>query len=127
MYKEIKDNLKEQEELFEMANLSPKRTGLKLSIWSDGAGKFRNKSDKRPRIKVGKNDTLIASISLDDSLEILAKSKGLKQHDLKAIEEAKEYIKENLDLFIKHYNSHSKDYDDDDLKNDLIKRGYYTK
>ena len=35
--------IEESEILMEMTNLSPKRTGLKVAIWSDGNGKSRNK------------------------------------------------------------------------------------
>ena len=31
----------------------------------------------------------------------------------------------NYDLFLKHYNSTDEEYDDDDLKEDLRKRGEY--
>ena len=115
----------EDTELFEMTNLSPKRTGLKVSIWSDGGGKFRQRKDHKPRIKIGKNDKALVSVGLEKDVPILAKEPGLKASDLKAIDEARNYIKRNLQLFKKHYNSHSDNYDDEDLKNDLAKKGEY--
>ena len=50
--------------IFGMANLSMKRTGLSVIIWSDHGGVARNKKDKRPRFKVGTNNDQV-SVSLD--------------------------------------------------------------
>lgn len=111
------------ENLFEMANLSPKRTGLSVVIWSEQGGDKRNKPDNYPRVKVSGNDYDVV-ISLVD-FKILAKSGDIKQSDKKDIKKAVEYIKRNSDLFLKHYNSSAFVYDDDDLKDDLRKRGEY--
>ena len=125
MDKEIKNNLEESESLFKMANLSPKRTGLHFNIWSDGEGAFRQKKDKTPKIKLGLRDKFIVYLSLDDNLKILSKTRTLNNNEEKELEETRQYILRNLDLFIKHYNSRTEEYDDDDLTEDLRKRNDY--
>ena len=126
MYSEIKKNLEESEDLFGMANLPGTKTNLRTAtIWSDGGGVFRKRKDKLPQIKVGIKDEFLVSLSLDDELKELYKARVIKKSEDKIINLAKEYIKRNLDLFIKHYNSSAYEYDDDDLKYDLAQRGYY--
>lgn len=107
-----------------MANLSPKRTGLKVIIWSEQYGINRNTPHDENRIKITGNDYDI-SISLEKHPRILDKSGKIKQSDKKDIKNAIDYISRNLDLFLKHYNSTPYEYDDDDLKDDLRKRGDY--
>lgn len=112
------------EPLFEMANLSPKRTGLSVIIWSEQQGFTRNKPDSTPRFKIqGKNYEL--SYSLEEKPQLLAKSGKIKQSDKKDIKEALQYVSKNLDLFLKHFNSTPYEFDDDDLKEELRKRGEY--
>ena len=124
-YNKLKIDLPQQE-LFKMANLSTKRTGLDLNIWSDGAGAFSDKKDKQPRIMLGIRDKFIVSLSLDDDLKILSKTRSLNKSEEKKLEEARQYILRNLDLFIKHYNSSFLEYDDDDLTKDLRGRNDYN-
>ena len=111
MIKLVKENdiriIEESEILMEMTNLSPKRTGLKVAIWSDGDGKSRNKKDKLPRVKIGTNDYEV-SVSIEKEPKILAQTK---------------YISKNYDLFLKHYESSYDDFDDNDLFDALRERG----
>lgn len=118
LVKELNNNL------FEMANLSPKRTGLKARIWAEGRGVERNKSDNIPRVKLQIDDKSL-SVSIEEHPKILAKSRNIKQTDLAAFKEAINYISRNYDLFLKHYNDITDDFDDEDLFNALRKRGDY--
>lgn len=111
--------------LFEMANLSSKRTGLSVSIWSDGDSIHRQVKHNIPRIKIGKRGLFSISVSIEEHPRILAKSRNISQSDLLSASEAIDYIGRNYDLFLKHYNSTDEEYDDDDLKEDLRKRGEY--
>lgn len=112
------------EPLFEITNLSPKRTGLSVIIWSEQQGFTRNKPDNTSRFKIqGKNYEL--SYSLEEKPQLLAKSGKIKQSDKKDIKEALQYVSKNLDLFLKHFNSTPYEFDDDDLKDELRKRGEY--
>ena len=111
--------------LFEMANLSSKRTGLSVSIWSDGDGIHRQVKHNIPRIKIGKRGLFSILVSIEEHPRILVKSRNISQSDLLSASEAIDYISRNYDLFLKHYNSTDEEYDDDDLKEDLRKRGEY--
>ncbi len=58
---ELEHNLFDQEMMFEMANLPPKRTGLKYQIW------YSAKIEKhKPRIKVDLGDGKALSIQIED-------------------------------------------------------------
>lgn len=114
----------DKEPLFEMANLTPKRTGLKVVIWSEQQGFTRNKPDNEKRFKIDGNDFSL-SLSLEKEPKILAQSGKIKQSDKLAIKEAIDYVVRNLDLFLKHYNSTPFEFDDDDLKEALRERGDY--
>ena len=116
--------LDEKDQLFEMTNLTGRRTGLAVTIWSEQKGESRNKSDNNPRFKItGKGYSL--SVSLEKNPKILAQSGKIKQSDKKDIDDAIEYVKRNLDLFLKHYKSSELVFDDDDLKQALRDRGEY--
>lgn len=112
------------EPLFEMANLSPKSTNLKVVIWSEQQGFKRNKKDKTPRFKIEGREYEL-SYSLEEKPKLLAKSGKIKQSDKKDIKQALDYVIRNLDIFLKHYNSTPFEFDDDDLKDELRKRGEY--
>ena len=117
--------------LYEMANLTPKKTGLSVQIWSDHAGILRKKRDKDKRVKIGTQDgEYSVSVSIEPTPEILATSNKLKKINLgdsiwKSINQGIEYVARNYDLFLKHYEDTEDEYDDDDLKEDLRKRGDY--
>ena len=114
----------ENEILIEMANLSPKRTHLQATIWSDNNGVSRNKKDKQPRVKIGIDDAQV-SVSIEKEPKILAQTKNIKQSDMKKIKDAMEYVGRNYDLFLKHYNSSNDVFDDYDLFKALAERGDY--
>lgn len=126
----MKRYVKLSEDVLGMANLTPKRTGISAQIWSDHRGIARNKKDRKPRIKIGNNEGYSASISIEPSPEILAMSAKLRRSkqgssEWDMINEGIKYVADNFDLFLKHFNDLDDSYDDDDLKEDLRKRGYY--
>lgn len=117
--------INESEIITEMANLTARRTGLPtVTIWSEQRGEIRNKQENFPRIKITGPDFEV-SVSIEENPKILAKTKNIKPNDMKKVREAMKYIGRNYDLFLKHYQSSETVYDDDDLKNDLRKRGEY--
>lgn len=117
--------IKESEILIEMANLPAKRTNLPtVTIWSEQNGEKRNKPDNDKRIKITGPDYEVF-VSIEKNPRILAQTRNIKTNDMKKIKEAMKYIGRNYDLFLKHYVSSEDIYDDDDLKNDLRKRGDY--
>ena len=110
--------------LIEMANLSPKRTGLKVRIWAESRGVERNKPDNSPRVILQLGDKSM-SISIEPKPKILAKSRNIKKSDLSSFNDAILYIGRNSDLFLKHYNDTSDEFDDEDLFLALRERGEY--
>lgn len=115
----------ENEILMEMVNLSPKRTHLQATIWSDNNGVSRNKKDKQPRVKIETSNSEV-SVSIEKEPKILAQTKNIKQSDMKKIKDAMKYVGRNYDLFLKHYNSSNDIFDDYDLFKTLAERGDYT-
>lgn len=113
-----------EETLFEMANLSPKRTGLKVTIWSDNDGKIRNLPHNIPRVKVGRNDYWVV-ISIEGDPVIKAQSSNIKKSEMSQIMEGIEYVSRNFDIFLKHFNSSNEEFDDQDLVDALRERGEY--
>lgn len=123
LYDRLDDLL--EDGLFEMANLTPKRTGLNVTIWSDHEGVLGKYQHDGPRIKIGKRGQFSVSVSIEKHPKIYSQSKGIKQSEMADIEEAIDYVGRNYDLFLKHFNDTDDSYDDDDLKRDLADRGEY--
>lgn len=112
--------------VFGMANLNPNKTGLPVIIWSDHSGISRNKKDNDSRIKIGVNNSgPSVSVTIEQNPRILAKSKNIKKSDMKKLQEGIDYVGRNYDLFLKHYQDTSFDFDDEDLFNALRERGEY--
>ena len=126
MYEEYFDELNKLNEdyICEMANLSPKRTGLSVTIWSDNDGKSRNLQHNDPRVKVGKENYWV-SITIEPDPTIKAQSPNIKKSEMKQIMRGIEYVSRNYDLFLKHFNSTNEEFDDQDLMDELRKRGEY--
>lgn len=110
--------------LIEMANLTPKRTGLKVRIWAESRGVERNKPDNAPRVKLQLGDKSMY-ISIESKPKILAKSRNIKKSDMLSFNDAILYVGRNSDLFLKHYNDTSDEFDDGDLFLALKERGDY--
>jgi hypothetical protein len=72
-----------EDELFEMANLSSSRTGLKQRIWVSSDIRQRH---KRPRLKVEGSDKVFYPVSIDDPIEFLAgQAPGFSAMSFKAL------------------------------------------
>lgn len=112
--------------VFGMANLVPKRTGLSADIWSDHKGINRNVSHSNsPGVKIASGDYEV-SVSIEPVPQIVAKnSKSPKHSDKLAVDEAIQYVGRNYDLFLKHYNDITDEFDDQDLFDALRERGDY--
>lgn len=124
MYKEINNNLKETEDLFEMANLKANRTKLKADLWVEEKGEERKKKDKEPRVKISTINHGRFPISISSNPKPLASLEGFKKEDLDIINNAKPYIKRNRDILLKLYNG---EIDIEDLLDELAKRGDYIR
>lgn len=106
--------MKRYERLFEMANVSPDKTGLDVMIWiSYKTGKEKHK----PRIKVKINNEFIP-ISIDDDPEILlSKSKvGKLKIDSKLLSSIKYWITMNKNTLLNYWNSDGEEGIDQVLK-----------
>ena len=90
-YTNITKDLNESESLFEMTNLTPKRTGLNVIILSEQNTEIKNESSKEPKFKIIGKDYSI-SYSLEENPKILAKSGKIKHSDIKDIEDAIDYV-----------------------------------
>lgn len=110
--------------VFGMANLTPKRTGLPLNIWSEHSGVKRNVEHHLPRVKVGNNDWQVV-IVLSPEVVVKAKNKRFKESGNADFKKTLEYIKKNADLFIRHFNDDDDSFDDNDLFDSLRARGCY--
>lgn len=125
---EVLMNLILQEEkgsLFEMTNLTPKRTGLSVDIWSDHDGVEGNYQHNEPRVKIGKRGQYEVEVTIEEQPQILSKTPNIKQSEYAKINKAIKYASRNYDLFLKHFNDTTYEFDDDDLKDALRERGDY--
>lgn len=111
--------------LYEMANLSPKRTELKATIWSRQGGVYAGIQHNGPYVKITKDDAEVF-VSLESAPRILVQSNNIKHSDMKDIKKAMAYVGANYDLFLKHFNSNNEEFDDQDLFNALRERGQFN-
>ena len=115
-----------RQDVFAMANVNYKRSGLSVNIWSDGQGCTRNKPDVLPRVKLNKgNDTI--SVSIEDEPKVLAPRgdwrKYFKKDVVEAFEEGIAYVGRNSETLLKHYNDTDLSFDDEELFNELRSKG----
>lgn len=115
-----------EQNVFGMANLTPRRTGLSCDIWSDHRGCERTVEHNYARVKVGTPDVEVV-VMLEPYVHVDSWPSKTKHADKQKINEAVEYIRDNVDLFLKHfYDTHDKDeFDDTDLFDALRDRGVY--
>lgn len=113
-----------KENVFGMANLVPKKTGLTVNIWSEHSGVLRKVNHNVPRVKIGTRDEYV-SVSIEQNPRILTKTSNIKHSVMKGIEEAVLYVARNYDLFLKHYNDITDDFDDEELFTSLRKRNQF--
>lgn len=127
MKKMIRDNSKNLiDEIFGMAHLTPKRTGLSANIWSDHKGISRKvPHSNTPRIKIDSGDYEV-SVTIEEEPQIEARDTNKpKKSDENHVKEAMKYVGRNYDLFLKHYKDTDDSFDDEDLFNALRRRGEY--
>lgn len=117
---------KTENDVFGMTNVTPKKSGLPVSIWSDHSGITRSVLHKdTPRAKVSYGNIVI-SISIEENPQILApKAKKIPKDVMKKLQEGIDYFSRNYDLFLKHYLDQDDSFDDEDLFNALRERKEY--
>lgn len=102
--------------------ITGKYTGLKVDIWSRWCG------DKEPTIIIGnidKNNNYIVIATISPTPQILDKTSNITEEQMENILEGLNYIARNYDLFLKHYTDPTGQFSDDELLEELIKRGDY--
>lgn len=106
-------NINEANALFEMANLLPKRTGLKYTIW------YGAKVPKhRPRIKVDLKDNNSVTICLDN-YEVKGNVDKISQHDLNDIFR---WLELNREVIIQYWEeAHTGTIDNGDVIDRIVK------
>ncbi len=70
-------------------------------------------------------DDITISVSISESPEIIAKSENVTNHRISKFDKGIEYITQNYDLFLRHYNDTAFEFDDEDLFQALRDRGQY--
>ena len=121
----LSENPKDIDEIIGMSNLSPRRSGLSVVIWSDGQGVLRKVEHNTPRLKIGKPGEFAIVVSIEPEPKILSQTKNIKKSELAQCKEAMDYVGRNYDLFLKHFNDTDFSFDDEDLANALRERGEY--
>lgn len=94
-----------RQELYEMANYPPLRTGLDFSIWVDSAGENRNKPDSELRIKcktVDKKNDITVSLEKSPRRFPLKNAPKLTTPDERRLKELKEFVKKHRDVLLAH-------------------------
>ena len=76
------------------------------------------------RVKIGTYDEFV-SVSIEKKPRILTQDANIKHSVMKGIKEAIQYVSRNYDLFLKHYNDTSDDFDDEELFTSLRKRNQF--
>ncbi len=112
------------------AMLSPRRTGLKVNIWS----KWNvSESLKEPNIIIGRAEywnRYIIVVTISSTPKIIAQTSNITDEQKQELKEGIKYVARNYDLFLKHYNNdgnNGKDFDDEDLIKALKEKGEYKK
>ena len=112
---------REDDFVYGMANLYPKRTGLSVCIWVDDLGANRNVKHNLPRVKVQNvpgdkvvNDTF--SLSLEEHPRVLS---GKVKLNRKTFNEVVQYVQSHLSDFLAAW---YQDIDEDNLKERLYKK-----
>lgn len=108
-----------------MANLNPNRSGLPVIIWADHGGASRKVRHNIPRVTIGINNYW-ASVSISEYPEILSHSRRMKKEEMNNIEKGIQYVARNYDLFLRHYNDTTWEFDDEELLTELRNRGEYN-
>lgn len=112
--------------LCEMANITKSKSGLDVDVWSEHGGVIRNTSHKNtPRAKLS-NNTYTISVSIEENPRILRKPRKLSADNARRIfSNGIDYVKNNYEIFLKHYNDVDDSFDDESLFNALREKGVY--
>lgn len=107
------------EELYEMANIQPNRTGISSVLYATFDGEHEGyKHGAGVKVKTDQGRIPIQlkpNVQIPDSINVNRLDKTVKDK----VDEAVVYVKNNLDLFLKHWNG---DIDDATLILELEKR-----
>ena len=114
--------LKDNTDVFGMANLTPNRTGLGCTIWVDCKDESRNVSHNVPRVKLKKDNHEI-SVSIEQRPRILVKTTSIPHNVMRLMRKAMKYVGRNYDLFLKHFYNTDETFGDVDLIIALKDRG----
>lgn len=115
--------IKSFDDAFGMSSLNPQKAGLgDIIIWSDHSGVSRSVSHRNsPQVKmtIGKESI---SVSISPTPGVLVKSKKAKVSQFR---DGIDYVARNYDIFLKHYNDTTFEFDDEDFFQALRDRGEY--
>lgn len=130
MYIEFVDefNNLDEEMLFEMANISPKDSGVRYPMWVDSVGEDRDNKHSLPRLKVQYKGQKIPVLISDDPQILRNVQDVLGFSSFKDFNQVKSFIKQNKELLLKHWKGK---VTDKELLNTLIpyepkRRNRYT-
>ena len=111
--------------MFGAAHITPRRSGLSVSIWSCHCGCVRLSAICRtPVMEIG-NFHYSVFITIEQNPVIKVKSGKINESELSKIQQGIDYVSRNYDLFLKHYYDTDYSFDDEDLFNALEERGDY--
>ena len=110
-----------ENDIFAMANLYPKRTGLPVIIWVDNLGQARNVEHNLPRVKA---QNVLGDRAVDDTFEVsISQNPKILSGECKLTSKQKKevlnYISDHFQDFIDHWNQV---IDEDELKEKLYIR-----
>ena len=115
--------IKNSNDRFGMTTLNPKKSGLdNIVIWSEHGGVTNVKHT--PSVKLSIEDMSI-SVSISQKPEIIAKSESVTNYRISEFDKGIKYVAQNYDIFLRHYNDTSFEFDDEDLFQALRDRGQY--
>ena len=99
-----------------------KYTGLKVDIFSKWCG------DGKPRILIGnidKSNNYLIIATISPTPHILEQTSNITKEQMKDIQDGINYVARNYALFLKHYTDPTGKFSDDELLEELAKRGDY--
>lgn len=108
------------DDIYAMANLYPKRTGLPVILWVDNLGSARKLKHNIPRLKV---QNVPGDKAVDDAFEVsISKTPQILSGECRLNRKQKHeifnYIEQHYNDFIDHWNQ---EIDEDELKERLYK------
>lgn len=97
-----------EEEISEMAHLTKRKSGLPYDVLIDYDGKNRARQNNSPRVMIRLDDTPLnfVPVSIDDKEPAI-----LFECEVPEFEVIADWIKENFDTLMKHWNNEIDDYE----------------